>query len=649
MIDQEIASNEQHNNTGPEMNPLSLTTLLLLTTSVISVTAQVDSGFSWVNPKPLGDPLWDVVWVEAESWVAVGDNGFVHRSGDGGVSWQSLHHELLGQLWTVHHGDGLTIAAGNGGRVYRSTDGGRTWDHNRVPDLGQVIRDVHVVSRHHIVGVGGNLSNTGRVVVSRDGGDSWDVVDPGIAISFRSVDFIDSLHGWATGTYGYFLSTSDGGDSWTHHPSETLYGAALNTIRFRSRDTGVAAGESGRLFTTHDGGFTWHASPQRDKSVFRDAAWLDDSTVVVTGEHQQLRSTDAGLTWNEMLVGWRFLGISFDPSGRIGMSVGIGGDMAYSSDRGETWVSRFRGKGGPNIEDLASHPSGGMIAVGYGGGILFSRDFGDTWDYAHAPYENDRLQRVAYPSPEHAVTFTAEGSLYHSDDGGESWNRRIHEFPRRLYDMSFADEQTGWITGDRVILKTVNGGITWSVDSTSVQHRLWGVQALSTTHAYATGDGGVLFYTENGGETWKEIENDFTVRFYMVRADEEGNITLGWLGGLVHSTDHGMTWSDNPAPEGSNLQHFSFLTPRIGYCGQHSNPMLSTTDAGVTWRKHEHGIRFSANGSGALEVTEAIAPGHVFLAGGSGIVLEFRDPAVSDVQDGREAPEGLDLSVWGRE
>lgn len=608
--------------------------LLSLCFPLIAI-AQSDAGYTWVHPRPTGDVLWDVAWVSTSTFVAVSENGFLYRTSDAGQSWSAFSAETFGPLWAIAHHDGLTVATGEGGRTFKSTDGGVSWSLDRIAGLDQVLRDLHISDRNHIVAVGSNLVNEGKVLVSDDGGNSWEIIDPGIDIAFRSIDFIDSLYGWATGTYGYLLATTDGGRSWTYSPSDTLYGTALNTIRFRSRDTGVVAGDYGRLFVTHDGGVTWMAFPHRNGTVFRDAVWVDDTTVVVTGELQQVRSTDAGLTWSEMHVGWKLFGLGFGPDGGEGMTVGRSGEMQYTSDGGESWTNRWSGASGMNIYDIAVHDNGGIVAVGYGGGVLYSRDSGNSWNRRSVRLEtiSERLTDVAYPDVDHVVAFSRGGTVAHSSDGGESWIERVEGLPRYIHDISFADERTGWIVGDRLILKTSDGGMHWTVDSTSVEHRLWAVDAVSPSLAYATGDGGALFVTTDGGTLWEEVENEFTVQFSMVTADEGGHVTLGWLGGLVHSTDNGVTWVDNRAPDGSNIQHFSFLSPEVGWCGQHNAPLLSTMDAGASWQAFEHGLRVSSVGNAAMQVVELISPGVGYVGGAAGYILEFRDPDAAHVEE----------------
>ena len=611
-------------------NPLSF---LILFLAHLPLLAQPDPGFRWVNPLPTGETLWDVERVADGVFVAVSENGFILRSEDRGMSWSYYQNRLLENFWSVDAADGVVVVGAEGGVAYVSSDQGLSWKEIHIPDFSQNLRGVAVIDRNHWVTVGSTLSNNGVVVVTRDGGETWKFVDPGVPVAFRSVCFIDSLHGWASGTPGTIVSTSDGGDSWQVDQSPLLYGPSLNVVSFASENRGIAAGSNGRLFVTTDGGENWEARPQRAYSEFMDVAWLNDTTVVLIGDRQQIRSTDAGQTWSEILAGARPLGMGFGANVTEGMVAGVDGLALYTSDGGRTWTNRSSGAPGRNIYDLTIHESGVGYAVGYQGGVIRSDDRGATWWWTERipPNVPRHLTLVAVPSENSVVAVAEEGAVYHSSTKGDRWSNDLVRTDRRLYDMSFGDSLNGWIVGYGVIFHSTNGGASWRGDSTSLPYGLAGVHALNATRVYVTGDNGRLFLTEDGGETWQEIDNEFTVRFSMVKADPEGNITLGWLGGTVHSTDGGVTWSDYRAAPDYSLRHFSFLSPTVGWCGQHSGPFLMTTDAGKTWETREHGLRTSQGGNAAMSVVEMIGPGYGFVAGSSGFILEYRDPDISSV------------------
>jgi photosystem II stability/assembly factor-like uncharacterized protein len=66
--------------------------------------------------------------------------------------------------------------------------------------------------------------------------------------------FVDRHNGWAVGTAGTILHTTDSGATWTQQPSGTS--ETLFAVRFTSPTTGWTAGAAGTILNTSDGGLT---------------------------------------------------------------------------------------------------------------------------------------------------------------------------------------------------------------------------------------------------------------------------------------------------------------------------------------------------------------------------------------------------------
>ena len=82
---------------------------------------------------PQGDGwLGDVAWLDGV-WVAVGGNGIVVRSTDGGVDWSQTRTGLSFAGRTIIAAEGKLVAAGDGGGIAVSDDLGLTWDESIDP------------------------------------------------------------------------------------------------------------------------------------------------------------------------------------------------------------------------------------------------------------------------------------------------------------------------------------------------------------------------------------------------------------------------------------------------------------------------------------------------------------------------------------
>ena len=84
--------------------------------------------------------------------------------------------------------------------------------------------------------------------------ESWNRPPP-TAEDLGSVTFVNSQTGWAVGSGGTILRTTDGGQRWTKQANGTTN--MLFSVTFQDAQTGWAVGRGGTIFRTTDGGQRW--------------------------------------------------------------------------------------------------------------------------------------------------------------------------------------------------------------------------------------------------------------------------------------------------------------------------------------------------------------------------------------------------------
>ena len=169
---------------------------------------------SWTIRGTLGEATLEAVQVTGpQQVVAVGRTGTVHRSEDGGATWQAassapasltatdLHFEDLSNGWVIGQGFG-------GAALFHTTDAGATW--NPVTDFQGTYVAVDFAGAS-----GWAASYNGTVYRTIDAGNSWSEAQiPGGSLSIRDLDFWDASTGYAVGSSGFAARSSDGGQSW---------------------------------------------------------------------------------------------------------------------------------------------------------------------------------------------------------------------------------------------------------------------------------------------------------------------------------------------------------------------------------------------------------------------------------------------------
>lgn len=600
--------------------------LTLLFALSIDVSAQVppdSSPYTWINPIPLGVELYAVDQFADGRVMIAGDRGKFAISDDDGETWSPHATGFARVLRGLGVVGNFGILCGDGGAVHRTTDAGRTWVWDWAPTDSRNLRDVAVLSPERYIAVGGNLSNRGVIVATHDGGESWTVTDSDVSVNFHSVTFPDSLNGWACGPPDVLFRTTDGGLTWERDENEIFRGQLLRSVRFTTADRGFVGGGNEFLCFTEDGGKTWVPVDYGEPfGNVQSGCWIDDTTAFVSA------SRLAGIIYNGGRVDhltWRGApnaqDVLIDPDRGLGFAVRGTPEILRSTDRGRQWSHVSSGVVGGTVGDIDFLDEARGVLGRTDGVIMLTVDSGRTWEFGrvNTGFSRDEIRAVAYPAPDVIVLVRFEGSIQTSRNGGENFLRELVS-DDKFYEVSFSDRNNGWVSGTSTVLRTTDGGWTWQEDETSFSVPVYAIHAVDSLTAYAAGYDGMIARTVDAGATWQMIETEFTVDFFMVCADTAGRITLGWRGGLVHSDDGGVTWSDHRAPEGSGLLGFSFIDPMTGWCGQLGRPILSTSDAGATWRSYEHEL---ING---LTAVDLIKPGYGHGGGAYTNLLRLEEP-----------------------
>jgi len=166
-------------------------------------------------------------------------------------------------------------------------------------------------------------------------------------------------------------------------------------------------------------------------------------------------------------------------------------------------------------------------------------------------------------------------------DGGASWSRD-YSGPQSLHQVDFIDPDHGWAVGDTSLLRTVDGA-TWAAASEPIGAVLTEVHFVSVLVGYGLSgrSGGAppsLFSTVDGGLHWRSLRSP--VAPVAVTANSRQDLWLAGSDSLWRSRDGGATWKRRlaavPAPSGS-------------FAGSGYGARLQAAGAGNVWAEFDVG------------------------------------------------------------
>jgi len=546
--------------------------------------------WTWQSPLPQGFTLHDVDAEQSSNLVAVGEEGTIIRSTDGGSTWVVRHSSggVSHTLNSISFGDlDSGTVVGHSGTILRTTDGGATW-RTQASGTSAALYGVSFTGPDLGIAVGAG----GIIIRTSDGGIVWTIQESGTNLPLFDVCLINDRKGVVVGANGTILRTTDSGLTWTSEISGTTKG--LRGIAFADSLTGVSVGR-GVIVRTTDGGVTW--TEQLANTVEFDAVSLYANMGLAcgpsgfSGSGFVFRSTDYGLTWTNEYGGAALFGISLEDVD-VGIVVGENGAILATSDGGKSWTTKntwvTKGElndcfftnqdvgitvgGNPNLWPsamLLRTTDGGTTwrkisigdYIGFGGvtfldslkgfavgaGIFRTIDGGLSWE--HLRYGGS-LHGISFGTPSTGTAVGLFGTILRTTDGGATWFDQIYLSDWNLYDVAFTDASTGFVVGGAwasqsgTIHKTTNGGISWEQQlETSVS--LNGVSFVNRNVGTVVGHGGTILRTTDAGLTWLSQSAGTDALLQQVQfIDANVGCIIGWEGGLVlYTTDGGDCWT----------------------------------------------------------------------------------------------------------
>ena len=111
--------------------------------------------------------------------------------------------------------------------------------------------------------------------------------------------------------------------------------------------------------------------------------------------------------------------------------------------------------------------------------------------------------------------------------------------------LSFIDGNTGWIAGDGdVILKTTDGGNSWTKQITYSGQNLWGVCFADAQHGWVANSWGGVSATTDGGNSWFPQASPSSYYFYAMQfPDATHGFVLLEQDSLLYTTNGGTNWN----------------------------------------------------------------------------------------------------------
>ncbi|MCK5839358.1 MAG: T9SS type A sorting domain-containing protein [Bacteroidales bacterium] len=307
----------------------------------------------------------------------------------------------------------------------------------------------------------------------------WTLQESGTTSALKDVYFANNMTGWAVGSEGTILKTSDGGNNWSAQTSGTV--EELQVVHFIDENIGWITGggvssEQAPLLKTTDGGDNWQELSFGFSAFFvRDIFFVDANVGWALKADTIYRSTDGGITWQAEDFAPTVTTSSlnnkeiFATSNSIAYVAGRNDNGAANSaatifdrrpDNAYLW-----GTDGLNQfdnDEVLECITFANDSVGFAGGqmgkLYRMQQSGEM--YYNGPWQlnlelepGNTIRSISFPNTEVGMFNTTTeintvtiALVYHTEDQGENWTSAPDSIPDMLSAKLFAsDENNAWI------------------------------------------------------------------------------------------------------------------------------------------------------------------------------------------------------------
>jgi len=213
-----------------------------------------------------------------------------------------------------------------------------------------------------------------------------------------------------------------------------------------------------------------------------------------------------------------------------------------------------------------------------------------------------RLWDVFFVDPQYGWAVGDRGVVWHTQDGGRSWQLQRSGVTCSLRSVFFLDRRMGWAAGGSiepytlatsgVLLSTTDGGRHWHCGARQVLPSLRRVRFFDHRRGWAIGCSSELFpsgflVTEDAGRSWMALPGAQKGGWLAadLLAPSEGALA-GWHGraAVIRPGGQGIEPSGTEPFGLRRVRQMALVPPRYGWLVGDGGLVMMTADLGATWR-----------------------------------------------------------------
>jgi gliding motility-associated-like protein len=617
------------------------------------------SPWKFANPTPVGHTWTDMSFINDNVGLAVGANGGIGRTTDGGRNWVSIPYKFVtntGSVSLASFNDVQFVtpttayAVGSGGLMVKSTDGGVNWSPVTTPltALGKNINALHFLNKDtgYIGGAAINTTNTTsindapKIYITKNGGVTWD----SLVTPFRPQQNNVTLSGFNQSEINrlYFVNDSVGYVSGSCGSALPTYSAILWKIEKNVvKDYSIHRSKFGISSTT----LSYAPATQ----TFKGLLGINDSLVIISSVNNNVVI--------RVKTGKNDSTASAAPAVFGAYERGVYEIVIWLNSTATPFPANLVGIVAGQMQQIKKG-IGGKIFMTAGNSILNSTDNGTTWNFTKPHPATVNYQHWAFNAlditPNGRIVIGTFNGLVYDSLPGTSWQTVYKNVKPLFYafnDMDWADPCNGIVVGSTgTIIKTSDGGKTWIDNSSPVFDAagisLGAVSYQAVNNMFFTA-GTTIYKSADQGTNYNAIFTEPNVNtggfnsFTMVGPNIafaigyrfSPEVQRAVIFRSLNANAASPVWDTvKTFPTGTlapQLRNIKFANQDTGYVCGNRGKVYRTVNGGATWTDISPDTTVNGNGTTTYTALSVVNGKTVFIGGNNRKIFKSFDAGVT--------------------
>jgi len=210
----------------------------------------------------------------------------------------------------------------------------------------------------------------------------------------------------------------------------------------------------------------------------------------------------------------------------------------------------------------------------------------EGWQWINPSPQGNDLNGVSFVDDNLGMAVGNAGMILKTTDGGQTWTILESNTREDLLAVSFVNANVAYVSGtSRTIMKTTDGGNSWINLSTilTVNQNFRCVHFVDTQVGWMSARNYML-KTLDGGNSWSLYRQYDPFDIYTIFALSADRCFWVGFGGINRTTNGGQSWtSASGVPYAYSYNDIFFINQNEGWTVGDGGVLLKTTDGGDSW------------------------------------------------------------------